>query len=134
MEMWLKMTIFSEADLARMRATQVAHMQDECVIRRCTTTPNSINEAVKTFTEDVTATICGLDMRSGDERHTVQFNTLIYDATIRIPIATVIDSKDQVKVTKRFGETLAAPLTFEIVGPVQPGPSGIRLKLKKVEL
>jgi hypothetical protein len=117
-----------------MRATQVAHMQDECVIRHYSPGTDSHNEDVKAYVADATAPVCGLDMRSGDERHFAQFNALVYDATIRLPIGTDVNANDQVMITKRFGETLSAPLTFEIVGPIQQGPSGMRLKLKKVEL
>jgi hypothetical protein len=128
------MPIFNAADLVRMRATQVAHMQDECVIGRFSITPNSMNEQVRTITYELTPTTCGLDMRTGIERHSAQFTTLTYDASVRLPITVTVDKKDQIKITKRFGETLAVPLIYEIVGPIQRGPSGIRLLLKKVEL
>jgi hypothetical protein len=117
-----------------MRSIQEGHMQDECVILHYAPGTDSHNEDVAGYVADESTTICGLDMRPGDERHTPQYTALVYDATVRLPIGTVIDAKDRLSITKRYGETLEEPLGFEIVGPVQQGPSGIRLKLKKVKL
>lgn len=109
-------------------------MQDECVIMHYAPGTNSHNEDVADYVSDESAIVCGLDMRSGDERHTSMFTALVYDATVRLPIGTDVDAKGRIRITKRYGETLVDPLTFEIVGPVQEGPSGIRLKLKRIEL
>ena len=70
-------------------------------------------------------------MRSGIERHLTDKTLLEYDATIRLPIASTPDPIDRIKITKRFGED-TTDIVFEIVGPIQRGPSGIRLLLKKV--
>jgi head-tail adaptor len=123
---------FSTDELAGFRATQTGHMMDTVVRQAYSATQNSYNEDVVTYT-DQTAIKCGLDMRPGSERHTSNYTALQYDATMRLPITTTIDARDRLKVTKRFGETLTTALVFEIVGPVQLGPSGIRLLLKRVE-
>lgn len=125
--------MFSTEDLTGMRAAQVAHMMDTCVFQACVETANSFNELVKTWPVDSAAVVCGLDMRSGSERWGAEKTVLQYDATIRLPITATPDVKDRVKVTKRFDETLVAPLVYDIVGPIQRGPSGIRLLLKRVE-
>ena len=123
---------FSTEELADFRATQENHMMDLVVRQAYSATSNSYNEDVVTYT-DQTAIKCGLDMRPGSERHTQNYTALEYDATMRLPITTTIDARDRMKVTKRFGETLVTALVFEIVGPVQRGPSGIRVLLKRVE-
>jgi head-tail adaptor len=123
---------FSADELADFRTSQVGHMMDTVVRQVYSATQNSYNEDVVTYT-DQTAIKCGLDMRPGSERHTSNYTALEYDATMRLPITTTIDARDRLKVTKRFGETLTTALVFEIVGPVQRGPSGIRLLLKRVE-
>jgi hypothetical protein len=117
-----------------MRATQEAHMFDECVIQHATKTPNRLNEQIESFTDATVPTKCGLDMRPGSMRWGAQQVTLVYDATMRLPIGTVIVASDRIKVTKRFSETLSTALVFFIVGPVQRGPSGIRLLLHRVEV
>ena len=123
---------FSTDELADFRTSQENHLMDTVVRQAYSATSNSYNEDVVTYT-DQTAIKCGLDMRPGSERHTLNYTALEYDATMRLPITTTVDARDRMKVTKRFGETLATALVFEIVGPVQRGPSGIRLLLKRVE-
>ena len=123
---------FSAADLTNMRACQEAHMMDECKIQSVTQTEDSYNQLVESFTAG-DAVECGLDMRPGSERHGVDKTVVNYDATLRLPIDETPDVKDRIEVTKRFGEALPASLVFNIVGPIQRGPSGIRLLLRKIE-
>lgn len=122
------------SDLTRMRATQEDHMFDECKIMRMSKTKNKLNEQIERFKDDTAATKCGVDMRPGSERYGGQSIMLIYDATIRLPIATTLTTQDRIKITERHGETLSTALEFYIVGPVQRGPSGIRLLLKRIEV
>jgi hypothetical protein len=107
-------------------------MMDTYVPQVYSRTFDAVGQASVTYT-DGTAAICGLDMRPGTERHTNANTLMQYDATLRLPITATPDAKDRVKITKRFGETLATALVYEIVGPIQRGPSGIRLLLKRVE-
>lgn len=123
---------FTSAQITRMRDTQVGHMQDTCVIQTCVQTANSYGELVETFT-DGSAIECGLDMGSGSERRTVDNITTQYDATLRLGIATSITSKDRIKVTKRFEETLGTALVYTVAGPIRRGVSGIRIPLRKVD-
>ena len=124
--------LLSADELAWMREAQTAHMNDTCVIQTCTQTKNSYGEMVETFT-DGSAIACGLDMRPGSERHGTENTVVTFDATIRLAITVAPNEKDRIKVTKRYGETLTTPLAFSIVGPIQRGPSGIRLLLNKIE-
>lgn len=124
---------FTADELEYMRDVQDGHMMDTCVLQTHAYTANTYNEQVESWTDGATS-ICGLDMRAGSERHGVDNVVLQYDGTLRLPIATVIDVKQRIKVTKRHGETLAVPLVYDIVGTVQRGASGIRLLLKRIEL
>jgi hypothetical protein len=123
----------SASDLARMRAVQEAHMFDECVISVYSSSSNKLNEKVAKFTDETTPTKCGFDLRSGSERYNPQGAQVVYDASIRLPVGTVVTSLDHIKFTKKAGESLAAVLEFSVVGPVQFGPTATRLLLKKVE-
>ncbi len=125
--------MFSAIDLTNMRATQDNHMMDTCKFQAVVETIDSMRELVQTWPVDGAEVVCGLDMRSGIERHQTDKTLLEYDATIRLPIASAPGHKDRIKVTKRFGEALGAALVYEIVGPIQRGPSGVRLLLKRVE-
>ena len=123
--------MFSTADLSNMRQAQTDHMMDTCVIQTYTSGSNTFGEETVTYT-DGSAISCGLDMRPGLERHSAEYTTSEYDATIRLPITSAPDMRDRVKVTKRFGETLSTALVFEITGSIQRGPSGIRLQINRV--
>jgi len=123
---------FSTADLTNMRTTQDEHCMDTCKFGTCTQTADSHRQLIETFAYGADVD-CGLDMRPGSERHGVDKTILMYDATIRLPIASLPDAKDRIKVTKRHGEALGADLVYNIVGPVQRGPSGVRLLLKIIE-
>lgn len=125
--------MFSSDELTEMRATQVAHMMDTCHLQACVQTRDSTNELVETWPADGDALVCGLDMRPGNERHGADMTVLAYDATLRLPITATPDARDRVKITKRFDEALGTALVYNIVGPIQRGPSGIRLLLKRVE-
>lgn len=125
--------MFSAGDLTNMRTTQVAHMMDTCVFQAVVETADTFGELVQTWPNDSAAVTCGLDMKPGFERHGVDNTVLNYDATLRLPIASTPSVKDKIKVTKRFDEALGTPLVYEIIGPIQRGPSGIRLLLKRVE-
>ena len=125
--------LIPSTDLTWMRSAQDGHMNDTCVLQACVQTDNTFGEAVETWPVDGSAIACGLDMRPGSERHGTENTVINYDATIRLPIAQTPDPKDHIKVTKRFGETLATALVFSIVGPIQRGPSGIRLLLERIQ-
>lgn len=125
--------MISPSDLARMRATQEAHMFDECVIRVYSATKNKLNEKVAKFTDETTPTKCGFDLRSGSERYNGQGAQVVYDASIRLPVGTVVTSLDHIKFTKKAGEALTSVLEFSVVGPVQFGPTATRLLLKRIE-
>lgn len=123
---------FTPDELAGMRQTQRDHMMDECVVLSYTAgTANEYNEAdTPTYTAG-NPIVCGLDMRSGSERHGPDMTMIQYDATLRLPLHTSLKETDRLQMVGRFGE-FHDTLTFEIVSPVQRGPSGIRLLLRKI--
>ena len=128
------MNSLSAAELARMRSTQISSLMDTCVVQRYSASANSYNELIPTWTDDASSTACGLDMRSGSERYGNKQVSVVYDASLRLPITVSVDVKDRIKITRRYGEILSTPLVYDIAGPVQRGPSGIRLLLRKLVL
>jgi len=125
---------FTTDDIANMRSCQSLHMMDTAVIQARVQTLDTFGQMVETFPADSVAVVCGLDMRPGVERHTTEGNTITYDATIRLPIGTVITPADRIKITKRFDETLAVPLVYEVMSPIQQGVSGLRYALRRLEV
>ncbi len=125
--------MFTAEDLTNFRSAQTEHMMDTCVFQAVVETADTFGELVQTWPADSAAVVCGLDMRPGSERHGVDNVILEYDATLRLPITSTPSVKDKVKITKRFDEALGTALVYEIVGPIQRGPSGIRVLLKRIE-
>lgn len=124
--------MFTSADLANMRSAHTDRLQDKCYIQALTVTPNSMNEQVKSWADTGSEISCGLEMNPGSEEYGVDKVVLQYDAILRLPITTSIDETQRLRVTKRYAETLSTPLIFDIVSPIQRGPSGIRILLRKV--
>ena len=123
---------FSAAELTGMRTAHTSHLQDTYVPQVYSRTFDAFGQEVVTYT-DGTAAICALDQRPGSERHGEDSTKIQYDATLRIAITATPDVKDRILVTHRFGEVLATSLVYEVAGPIQCGPSGIQLLLRKVE-
>ncbi len=94
---------------------------------------NDYNEPVEVYSESSTDIPCGLEQKQGEERGRDKDTIVSYDATIRLPLTVTLDEKDRLKITERFGESITA-ITYSIASPAQRGPSGIRYRLKKVDL
>lgn len=123
---------FTSDELTAMREAQTDHMLDECVVLSYATgTRNEFNEAdAPTYTAGEPVR-CGLDMNPGSERHGPEMTVIEYDATLRLPLNTSLKETDRVRIIGRFSEMNEYP-TYEIVSPIQRGPSGMRILLKKV--
>lgn len=123
---------FTTDDLAMMRETQTDHMLDECVVLSYAAgTRNEFNEADAPSYTDSDPMPCGLDMRPSSERHGQEMTAIQFDATLRLPINTEVKETDRIRIISRFG-LYPGELTYEIVSPIQRGPSGIRVILRKV--
>lgn len=127
---------FTPDELEGMRDEQTGHMLDMCVILTYAEgTLNEFNEAdAPTFTESAPVE-CGLemvsDMRSTARRFNEEMTVIQYDAVLRLPLHTPITEKDHIRIVARFGE-MHNTLDYEIVSPIQRGPSGIRFLMRKV--
>jgi len=115
-----------------MEEAQEAHMMDTAVPQVYSRTFNAVGEPVVTFTVG-TAFACGLDMRPGSERQAPGNTLTDYDATVRVSWDNTLNTKDRISVTHRFGVALSAALVFDVVAPLQQGPSGSRFALRRIE-
>ena len=123
---------FTEDDLECMRDTQTGHMLDLCVIMAFT--PGAANE----YNEDDAFTYvdsapleCGLNMNPGTRTFGEEMTVIRYDAIVRLPLHTPMTEKDHIRVIARFGEFTDGQ-EWEIVSPIDRGPSGIRVYLRRV--
>ena len=123
---------FSADELAGMRETQTGHMLDLCTILSYSTgTLNEYNEDDAPVESESAPIECGLDMNPGSRRFGEDMTVIQYDAVLRLPLHTPVTEKSRIKIVARFGEA-HDPLTYEIVSPIDRGPSGIRIYLRKV--
>lgn len=123
---------FTAQDLASMREAQYGHMQDSGYFQALTRTYNSYGEEVNFWTDIGSEISCGLEMMSGSEIQASDKTIVEYDAVLRVAINELPSELYRFRVTKRHKESLATPLVFDIVSPVQRGVSGNRILLKKV--
>ena len=124
--------IFNSIDLANMQTEQSDHMMDSCKLYAVVETVDSFGQAVESWPTAGSEISCGLDMRPSSERRNAEYTVTQYDATLRLPISTTVTARYKVEITKRFGVSITA-LMYEVMSPVQRGPSGIRLVLKRIE-
>jgi hypothetical protein len=113
-----------------MRFDQEAHMMDTCLIAEPTSTEDDYNNEVETFTwASAPQEVCGFN---GNPSREVLNQVPTSEAIVRVPITRTISNRARVRITKRFGETEASPITYEVVGMPRSGPSGKLVWLKKV--
>lgn len=105
-------------------------MQDTCLILAYSSTTDTYGNPVAYYAPG-DATSCGLEHVNPREVQ-ASGEVPVIQARLRLPIDTSIDERDRVQITHRYGGAVTAQ-TFEIVGPVKRGPSGIVLNLRMVD-
>ena len=128
--------MLTAADLAGMRATQIAAMDDTCTLRRWTPTVDDYGTEIEGWTETA-GVACGLDVTGGtganEQRRTDGTITTITGALrLSLEDGAGLTEEDKVTVTHRHGEVLSPALTFGIDGYPQRGPTGYVLRLVEV--
>ena len=130
----MTMSSFSSDVLARMQATQESAMQDECQL--WSYTEGSLDDYGRSSSDPyslLTTTPCGYKPDNKGEAMG-KGQVVLTAGELRLPVS-IEDSLTQtarIKLTKRFGVALTTPLTFNIVGNPERGPSGLVLKLERV--
>jgi hypothetical protein len=122
---------FTATELTRMRDTQDGAMQDVCRVGAYTATDDGYNLPDVTYVYGPEV-VCGLDLLRPNEQH-ASGEVPVIDAILRLPLGTAIDERDRIRIEQRYNEALTVPQVFEIEGPVDRGPSGIRLDLRLVD-
>jgi head-tail adaptor len=125
------MNPLSAAELSRMQSAQTSSLMDACCVQAYASTADSYGALVASYT-DGASIACGLHMTGGRESWRNNMTATRIDATIRLPIGTVIKTTDRIKVTHRYGVALGTALVFEIVGAIRRGPSGLQVDLLAV--
>lgn len=123
---------FSTAELAGLQAAQDGHMMDTCTIDAYTeSTLNAYGMPATSYVSG-SAIACGFEPATPKEG-AGSADAPMMDARLRLPIGTTITAQDRITITARHGVSITAT-TYEVVGDVKRGPSGLWLDLKRVPL
>jgi len=115
---------------ALMETTQEAAMMDTCLIAEPTSTPDGYNNPVESWNwSTATEVECGFSASPSRE---IMRQVPECQATVRLPIGTAASSRARVRISKRFGEVEASPVTYEVIGVPRRGASGLLVLLKQV--
>jgi hypothetical protein len=123
---------FTAAELTDFRAFATDSMLDECVILNLVRDRDEGGEETKTYVDGVTS-ICGLSTNQGTLVNALDKSVLTYDGTLRLPMGTMVDETNHIRITKRVGEDVT-PFEYSIASPVQRGPIALRIRLKAVSI
>lgn len=116
-------------DLVLLRATQQSVMFDTCKVLTYSSTTDALGNPVPAYTSG-SAISCGFRTITAREIQESGYVPIL-DGEMRLPVGTIITSKDRIQLTKRYGENITAQ-TYEIVGPAMMGPTGYRVSVKLV--
>ena len=126
------MDAFTDTELLDMQDAQEAAMMDTCDIWRISNAGKDSYGKPKrawiTLYHDVP---CGFGYPTPREAMGLAQAEQI-DAKLRLALGTDITNLDRVTITDRFGTAEAEPIQYEIGGPVEQGPSGLVVWLRKV--
>lgn len=121
---------FTAAELTALETDQEAHMMDTCTIGAYHAVPDGYGIPTAVYRAGSPVT-CGF---SENARREVQSRgeVVMVDAVLRLPTGTVIDSRDRITITHRFGNELTVKPVYNIIGSPRTGASGLLLNLALV--
>ncbi|MBI4916871.1 MAG: hypothetical protein HY825_13570 [Acidobacteria bacterium] len=123
---------FTSAELAALRAAQESAMQDVCLVQSRTLVTTDLGYPTETWSDGVLVP-CGFDPSGGGEIPGPEHAMITADAAVRLPGVTVIGIHDRIKLTTRYGEPMT-PAYYDVVAPPEIGPSGVVVRVNRVEV
>ena len=121
---------FTTAELTALETDQEAHMMDICTIGAYHAVQDGYGIPTPTYTAG-NPTICVLNENVTQEVQS-RGEVVMVDAVLRLPVGTVIDSRDRITITHRLGSELAFKPVYNIIGSPRTGASGLLLNLALV--
>jgi hypothetical protein len=119
-------------DLDDMAATTNSLMPDKCnVFQRTVSGRDSRNREVETYPLRHASLPCSYNPKGGREIQVDTSQTIIADASVRLPLGSEVRNTDKVEITARFGR-LIAPLLYKVVGYPDERATAILVQLQKV--
>jgi len=132
------MRSFTSTELDRMQAAQESGMMDRGVVLHYVETDrlDEYGTPVGPYVEGALIDL-GFDGSPKEEHNapagggdTTQAEGS--EVKFRLPLDTRISNLDRIKVTERFGELVADPVTYELLEAPRRGPSGLTARAKRV--
>ena len=122
--------MFSRSELEAFRKTQEDHMMDTCMIYRTIgKVKTTRGDYVDAIDDEGTESICGVMMQPIAMQSHDKALMADIDVVLRLPLSVKVEPKDEIEITKRFGEDV--PVRRYIVDRyTNDGPSGCRAYLK----
>lgn len=126
---------FSVTELDRMEVTQEAVMQDTCELLTFVEVEDEYGVPQKVWS--VLDTLqCGLSHSATNSEGMLDAEggtqVPIETRTLRLPADTVVSNLMRVRITHRFNVEQDDPVTYEIIGDPQLGPSGLLVQVERV--
>ena len=114
--------------LRRLRLTAEQAMQDKCVIGVYHAVPDAYGIPTPTYRPG-SPVPCGLNESDWREVQS-KGEVVLTDAVLRLPAGTVLDSRDRITITHRYGigELTEKPV-YSIIGFPQVGTCGLQVKV-----
>ena len=125
---------FTTGELERMRAFSQAQMVDAGrVLRRTEGARDGRGQRAATFTpQDVIP--CTFVITAATEQLSEATGAAITDAVVYVPLDTPIGPLDRFQLTHRFGQALASPITYSVIGQPAPDVATLRVGLRAGEV
>lgn len=119
------MAALTAQQMARMRATQQAHMMDKGHVMRFVSGERDAHGVKRPHWIKQPVTVCGFQFANQTDEVLGRSDVPTIDAELRLPFDTEICKWDRWRLTHRLGVVQNAVTEYEIIGEPRQGPSGI---------
>ena len=130
----------STLELGQMQSDNEAYMMDTAVIYTRTDAINSSGQPIETWTAGATIP-CGFAFSPFKFRSrelavygAEETSEILVRARISLDYVDVLTTNDRLRLTHKHGIALTVAQDYDIQGFLEPGPSGLVVNLKRVEL
>jgi head-tail adaptor len=106
-------------------------MSDTCHILAYSETQDVRGEVTAAYTAG-SATACAFRPGSSSEAASAEMTKAAATAEVWLPLATTVTRRDRIRITKLWGDTLAAPLEYDIVGDPRRDVGRLICQLREV--
>lgn len=123
--------MFTPQDLEGMKQTQEDHMMDTCIHLSWETNSTDVFNLPKSAWTSENQIACGFLEKRVLERLGLT-EVPDSDGAFRLPRDMIIDQRDRLVLTHRYGSPLLEPVYFETLGSPVKGPSALLVTVRRV--